>query len=201
MLFYHVYSRNANNDGIDKWFTNKDKAVEALRSAVERMNLVESGITDHFYCYVGNHEIYEDDNGLDLLNAEKHTDYKDWVDAVVGEGSFTGECGSVNCEAYMEEHEGEMLPDGKAAIKMVVNVEPRTFHYDVHVRAVPNKNKPSLDMSIWVGLTLDHKCDPDSSICDPDSELGVYAISRARELCPILRDYGCMCEEWSRSED
>lgn len=65
------------------------------------------------------------------------------------------------------------------------------FKYNVHVLS----KTEGLDVTLWVGIILDNKCDPDSNICADDSELGKAAIARAHEICPALKD--CMCEEWN----
>ena len=67
------------------------------------------------------------------------------------------------------------------------------FHYNVHVIA-SNGN----DFSMWVGVTLDHKCDPSDHFCPNDSDLGKAAIARASELCPSV--IGWDCEEWNGGE-
>lgn len=65
------------------------------------------------------------------------------------------------------------------------------YKYNVHVLS----KTADLDVTLWVGVILDHKCDPESNFCDDNSDLGKAAIARARELCPSLKD--CMCEEWT----
>lgn len=65
------------------------------------------------------------------------------------------------------------------------------YKYNVHVLSKTD----NLDVTLWVGVILDHKCDPEGNICDDNSDLGKAAIARARELCPSLQD--CMCEEWN----
>ena len=65
------------------------------------------------------------------------------------------------------------------------------YHYNVHVIA-------SNDFSMWVGVTLDHKCDPSDHFCPNGSDLGKAAIARASELCPSV--IGWDCEEWNGGE-
>ena len=67
------------------------------------------------------------------------------------------------------------------------------YHYNVHVIA-SNGN----DFSMWVGVTLDHKCDPSDHFCPNGSDLGKAAIARASELCPSV--IGWDCEEWNGGE-
>ena len=67
------------------------------------------------------------------------------------------------------------------------------YHYNVHVIA-SNGN----DFSMWVGVTLDHKCDPSDHFCPNGSDLGKAAIARASELCPSAIGWGC--EEWNGGE-
>lgn len=63
------------------------------------------------------------------------------------------------------------------------------FHYNVHVIS-------ALDFSMWVGVTIDHKCDPSGNFCPNDSDLGQAAIARAKALCPsVFADW--KCEEWN----
>lgn len=64
------------------------------------------------------------------------------------------------------------------------------YHYNVHVIA-SNGN----DFSMWVGVTIDHKCDPSDHCCPNGSDLGKAAIARASELCPSV--IGWECEEWN----
>ena len=66
------------------------------------------------------------------------------------------------------------------------------FHYNVHVIS-------ALDFSMWIGVTLDHKCDPTDHFCPNDSDLGRAAIERAAKLCPsVFADW--RCEEWNGGE-
>jgi len=62
------------------------------------------------------------------------------------------------------------------------------YHYNVKVLS-------SLDFSMWIGVTIDHKCDPSDHFCPNDSDLGRAAIARASELCPSVN--GWDCEEWN----
>jgi hypothetical protein len=81
------------------------------------------------------------------------------------------------------------------------------FHYYVHV--LPKEG--NLDVTLWVGLTLDHQCNPDGSDVNADSvygthvpndsELAQLAIARAKELCPLLAPFSCFCEEWSVNKE
>lgn len=64
------------------------------------------------------------------------------------------------------------------------------YHYNVHVIA-SNGN----DFTMWVGVLMDHKCDPSDHCCPNDSDLGKAAIARASELCPSV--IGWDCEEWN----
>lgn len=63
------------------------------------------------------------------------------------------------------------------------------YHYNVHVISKTD------DFSMWVGVTVDHKCDPISNLCPNNTEIGTAALARARELCPSLKE--CFCEEWN----
>ena len=67
------------------------------------------------------------------------------------------------------------------------------YHYNVHVIA-----SNGYDFSMWVGVTLDHKCDPSDHCCPNGSDLGKAAIARASELCPSV--IGWDCEEWNGGE-
>ena len=69
------------------------------------------------------------------------------------------------------------------------------YKYNVHVLS----KTAGLDVTLWVGVILDHKCDPDSNFCDDNSDLGKAAIARARELCPSLKD--CVCDEWNGGDE
>lgn len=68
------------------------------------------------------------------------------------------------------------------------------YHYNVHVIA-SNGN----DFSMWVGVTLDHKCDPSDHFCPNGSDLGKAAIARASELCPSV--IGWDCDEWNGGDE
>lgn len=62
------------------------------------------------------------------------------------------------------------------------------YHYCVHVAPVADTGAP--DVSLWVGVTLNHRDDPENpNAIRKDSELGRAAIVRAVELCPALA--GC----------
>ena len=66
------------------------------------------------------------------------------------------------------------------------------YHYNVHVISKTD------DFSMWVGVTLDHKCDPSDHFCPNGSDLGKAAIARASELCSSV--IGWDCEEWNGGE-
>lgn len=67
------------------------------------------------------------------------------------------------------------------------------YHYNVHVISKTD------DFSMWVGVTVDHKCDPISNLCPNNTEIGTAALARARELCPSLKE--CFCEEWNGGDE
>lgn len=67
------------------------------------------------------------------------------------------------------------------------------YHYNVHVISKAD------DFSMWVGVTLDHKQLPQGDLCLDNSLLGMTAITRARELCPSLKE--CFCEEWNGGDE
>ena len=122
---WRVTSRDAYNDRTEIWTADEAKAREALATALENdnLNLVEGGHTMHFYCYVGVHEVYEDPNGLAAFNKEHGTSCKDWKEAAMVEGGFTGESNDVSTEASIEAFDGEVLDNGKAVIYQVVELD------------------------------------------------------------------------------
>ena len=68
--------------------------------------------------------------------------------------------------------------------------------YKYHVRVT--SSNPAIDVSLWVGIVMQNKCDPTGNICPNDSELGIAAIKRASELCPEQAEW--TCEDWNRDK-
>lgn len=121
---WHVTSRNADNDTTEIWTADESKAREAFASCLDdrAMNLVEDGIASSFFCYVGDCEVYETKNGLAEFNEKHGTSCKDWKEAAIVAGGFSGECGCASSEAYIEAVDGEVLSDGKAVVYQVVEL-------------------------------------------------------------------------------
>lgn len=122
---WHVMSRDADNDTTEMWTADEQKAKEEFKNCLNdrAMNLVEDGYACHFYCYVDEFEVYEDPNGLAAFNKKFGTDCKDWKDAAIVAGGFTGESGCVSSEAHIEAVDGEVLPNGKAVVYQVVELK------------------------------------------------------------------------------
>lgn len=122
---WHVKSRNADNDCTELWTTDEQKAREDFANCLDgrSMNLVEDGITCAFFCYVGGCEVYDNPKGLDEFNEKYGTSCKDWKEAAIVAGGFTGEGGCASCEASIEAFEGEVLPDGTAVVYMSVQLK------------------------------------------------------------------------------
>lgn len=122
---WHVTSRNAYNDSTEMWTADETKAREAFARCLDRqaMNLVEDGISFAFYCYVGGCEVYDSPNGLDEFNEQYGTSCKDWKEAAIVNGGFTGESGCTSCEARIEAVDGEVLDNGKGIVYQVVELK------------------------------------------------------------------------------
>ena len=60
---------------------------------------------------------------LAAFNEEHGTDCKDWKEAAIVEGGFTGESNDVSTEASIEAFDGEVLDNGKAVIYQVVELD------------------------------------------------------------------------------
>jgi hypothetical protein len=124
---WHVTSRNAWNDITDMWTADEAKAREEFSRCLDRndMNLVEDGISLDFFCYVDRWEVYTDPNGLSEFNKAHGTDCKDWKEAAMVAGAFTGECNCASSEAKMEAFGGEVLGNGKAVVYNLVELDKR----------------------------------------------------------------------------
>jgi len=122
---WHVTSRDAYNDCTELWTADEQKAKEEFAKVLENdnLNLVEGGHTMHFYCYVDSFEVYEDPKGLAAFNKKFGADCKDWKQAAIVAGGFTGEDNDVSTEARIEAMDGEVLPNGKAVIYQVVELK------------------------------------------------------------------------------
>lgn len=121
---YHVYSKDGNNDREELWTADHDKALEQFRNVLDYPDMqLDNSLTLHFYCYIKGEEVYDTKDGLAKLNKKLGTSYKDWKEAAFGEGGFTGEGGCCDSEAYIEEYEGDILPDGTALVKMPVTLD------------------------------------------------------------------------------
>lgn len=121
---YHVYSKDGNNDREELWTADHDKALEQFRNVLDYPDMqLDNSLTLHFYCYIKGEEVYETKDGLAKLNKKLGTSYKDWKEAAFGEGGFSGEGGCCDSEAYIEEYEGDILPDGTALVKMPVTLD------------------------------------------------------------------------------
>ena len=122
---WHVTSRDADNDTTEMWTADEQKAREEFEACLNgrAMDLAEDGYTWHFYCYVDEFEVNEDPKGLAAFNKKFGTDCKDWKDAAIVAGGFTGEGGCVSSEASIEAVDGEVLPNGKAVVYQVVELE------------------------------------------------------------------------------
>jgi hypothetical protein len=122
---WHVTSRDAYNDCTELWTANEQKAKAEFAKVLENedLNLVEGGHTLHFYCYVDDFEVYEDPKGLAAFNAKHGTACKNWKEAAIVAGGFTGEDNSVSTVARIEAVDGEVLPNGKGIIYKVVDLQ------------------------------------------------------------------------------
>jgi hypothetical protein len=122
---WHVTSRDAYNDCTELWTANEQKAKAEFAKVLENedLNLVEGGHTLHFYCYVDGFEVYEDPKGLAAFNAKHGTACKNWKEAAIVAGGFTGEDNSVSTVARIEAVDGEVLPNGKGIIYKVVELQ------------------------------------------------------------------------------
>lgn len=122
---WHVTSRNADNDCTELWTADERKAREEFAKCLDlrSMNLVEDGITCAFFCYVDGCEVYDTPNGLAEFNAKHGTDCKNWKEAAIVAGGFTGEGGCASSEAHIEALDGEVLPNGKAVVYQVVELK------------------------------------------------------------------------------
>ena len=122
---WHVTSRDGYNDCTELWTADEQKAKEEFAKVLENdnMNLVEGGISLHFYCYVDGVEVYDTPNGFAEFNAKHGTDCKNWKEAAIVAGGFTGEDGCTSCEASIEAMDGEVLPNGKAIVYQVVELK------------------------------------------------------------------------------
>lgn len=121
---WHVKGRDAYNNTTEMWTADEQKAKDKFAELLndDNYNLVEGGFCLHFYCYVGNHEVYDDPKGLAAFNAEHGTACKDWKEAAIVAGGFTGECDCVSSKACIEAVDGEVLPNGKAVVYQVVEL-------------------------------------------------------------------------------
>lgn len=121
---YHVYAKDGNNDREELWTADHKKALEQFEKVLDYPDMqLDNSLTIHFYCYIKGEEVYDTKGGLDKLNAKLGTSYKDWKEAALGEGGFTGEGGCCDSEAYIKEYEGDILPDGTALVKMPVTLD------------------------------------------------------------------------------
>ena len=122
---WHVTSRDGYNDCTEMWTADEQKAKAEFENVLEddNMNLAEGGISMHFYCYVDEFEVYDDPKGLAAFNRKFGTDCKNWKEAAIVAGGFTGEDGCTSCEANIEALDGEVLPNGKAIIHKVVELK------------------------------------------------------------------------------
>lgn len=121
---WHVKSRDGYNDCTELWTADEQKAREEFAKCLENdnMNLVEGGISLHFYCYVDGCEVYDDPNGLSKFNTKHGTSCKNWKEAAIVAGGFTGENGCTSSEASIEALDGEVLPDNTAVVYMTVQL-------------------------------------------------------------------------------
>jgi len=121
---YHVYAKDGNNDREELWTADHGKALEQFRKVLNKPDMqLDTSIALHFYCYIKGEEVYDTKDGLAKLNEKLGTSYKDWKEAAFGEGGFEGEGGCCDSEAYIEEYEGDILPDGTAIVKMPVTLD------------------------------------------------------------------------------
>jgi hypothetical protein len=122
---WHITSRDADNDTTEMWTADERKAKEEFKGCLNgrAMNLAKDGYSSHFYCYVDEFEVYEDSKGLAAFNKKFGTDCKNWKQAAFVAGGFTGEDGCVSSEAHMEAVDGEVLPNGKAVVCQVVELQ------------------------------------------------------------------------------
>lgn len=122
---WHVTSRDADDDTTEMWTADEQKAKEEFEACLNgrAMDLAEDGYSMHFYCYVDEFEVNEDPKGLAAFNKKFGTACKDWKDAAIVAGGFTGEDGCVSSEARIEAVDGEVLPNGKAVVYQVVELK------------------------------------------------------------------------------
>lgn len=121
---YHVYAKDGNNDREELWTADHDKALEQFKKVLDYPDMqLDNKIALHFFCYIKGEEVYDSKDGLAKLNAKLGTSYKNWKEAAFGEGGFDGEGGCSDSEAYIEEYDGDILPDGTALVKMPVTLD------------------------------------------------------------------------------
>lgn len=124
---YHLETRNANNDGVDKWFTSKKKAEAALAHEINNdcaLSLLEGGFTGCSAIYLKNNEGPVIDNEkIGPYNEKAGTDYKSWREAAIAHWGFTAEWCCCSAMADLSEHDAIQLPNGEIYLLDKVSIE------------------------------------------------------------------------------
>lgn len=111
---YHLETRNANNDGVDKWFTSKKKAEEALADEINNdinLSLLEGGFTGCSAIYLSDGPTIDNEN-IEPYNKEAGTHYKSWREAAIDQWGFTAEWGCCSAMAGLAEHDAIKMENG-----------------------------------------------------------------------------------------
>ena len=121
---YHLETRNADNDGVDKWFTSKKKAEAALADEINNdtsLSLLEGGFTGRSAIYLSDGPTIEDEN-IKPYNKEAGTNYESWREAAIAQWGFTAEWGCCSAMAGLAEYDAIKLDNGD--IYMLQKVDP-----------------------------------------------------------------------------